>query len=57
LAEIGYRGRMVVESFFETIPDIAAFSRVWRRLAPDPETFCREALAFLKAKAKQHGLS
>jgi D-psicose/D-tagatose/L-ribulose 3-epimerase len=57
LAEIGYRGRMVVESFFETIPDIAAFSRVWRRLAPDPETFCRESLAFLQNKAEQHGLS
>jgi D-psicose/D-tagatose/L-ribulose 3-epimerase len=57
LAEIGYRGRMVVESFFETILDIAAFSRVWRRLAPDPETFCRESLAFLQNKAKQYGLS
>jgi D-psicose/D-tagatose/L-ribulose 3-epimerase len=56
LAETGYRGRMVVETFFETVPDIADFSRVWRPLAPDPDTFCRESLAFLRAKARQHGL-
>jgi D-psicose/D-tagatose/L-ribulose 3-epimerase len=57
LAEIAYRGRMVVETFFETVPDIADFSRVWRQLAADPETFCRESLAFLRAKARQHGLA
>jgi D-psicose/D-tagatose/L-ribulose 3-epimerase len=57
LAETGYRGRMVVETFFETVPDIADFSRLWRQLAADPESFCREALAFLRAKARQHGLS
>ena len=56
LAEIGYRGRMVVETFFETVPDIADFSRVWRRLAADPDSFCRESLDFLRAKARQHGL-
>jgi D-psicose/D-tagatose/L-ribulose 3-epimerase len=57
LAEIGYRGRMVVETFFETVPAIADFSRVWRRLAADPDSFCRESLAFLRAKALQHGLA
>ncbi len=56
LAEVGYRGRMVVETFFSTIPDIADFSRVWRPLAPDPDTFCREGLAFLKSLAARHGL-
>ena len=56
LAEVGYRGPMVVETFFETIPDIADFSRVWRRLAPDPDTFCREGLAFLRGLARRHGL-
>lgn len=57
LSEIGYDGRMVVETFFETIPDIAAFSRIWRRLSPDPETFCRESLSFLRVKAAEHGLT
>jgi hypothetical protein len=47
---------MVIETFFETVPDIPDFSRVWRPLAPDPRTFCREGVAFLKAKAAQHGL-
>ena len=56
LSEIGYSGRMVVETFFETVPDIADFSRVWRPLAPDPDTFCRESVAFLKQKALQFGL-
>jgi len=57
LAEIGYGGRMVVETFFETVPDIADFSRVWRRLAADPDSFCREGLEFLKSKSLQYGLS
>ena len=57
LAEIGYRGRMVMETFFEAIPDIADFSRVWRRLSPDPETFSRQGLSFLRAKAAEHGLA
>jgi D-psicose/D-tagatose/L-ribulose 3-epimerase len=56
LSEIGYTGRMVVETFFETVPDIADFSRVWRPLAPDPDTFCRESVAFLKQKAARYGL-
>ena len=56
LSEIGYGGRMVIETFFETVPDIADFSRVWRPLAPDPDTFCRESVAFLKQKASRYGL-
>ena len=56
LAEIGYRGRMVIETFFEPVPDIPDFSRVWRPLAPDPVTFCREGVRFLKGKAFAHGL-
>lgn len=57
LAQIGYRGRIVMETFFEPIPDIADFSRVWRRLSPDPETFSRQGMAFLRARAAQHGLA
>jgi D-psicose/D-tagatose/L-ribulose 3-epimerase len=57
LAEIGYRGRIVMETFFEAIPDIADFSRVWRRLSPDPDTFSRQGIAFLRAKAAQYGLA
>jgi hypothetical protein len=29
---------------------------VWRRLSPDPDTFCRESVRFLKERAAQHGL-
>jgi D-psicose/D-tagatose/L-ribulose 3-epimerase len=56
LSGIGYRGRMVIETFFESVPDIPDFSRVWRPLAPDPETFCREGVGFLKGKASEYGL-
>jgi len=56
LAEIGYRGRMVIETFFEPMTDIPDFSRVWRPLAPDPVTFCREGVEFLKGRASEHGL-
>jgi len=56
LAEMRYAGRMVVETFFQAIPDIADFSRVWRPLAKDPDSFCREGAAFLRRKAAAFGL-
>jgi len=56
LAETGYAGRMVVETFFGPVPDIADFSRVWRPLARDPDSFCREGVAFLRARAAAFGL-
>ena len=56
LAETAYKGRIVVETFFQAIPDIVEFSRVWRPLAKDPDSFCREGAAFLRRKAAEFGL-
>jgi D-psicose/D-tagatose/L-ribulose 3-epimerase len=56
LSGIGYRGRMVIETFFEPVSDIPDFSRVWRWLASDPGRFCREGVGFLKGKASEFGL-
>ena len=50
VAEVGYSGWIVVESFFEPIPSITEFSPIWRRLAPDADTLASESLRFIKEK-------
>lgn len=56
LHDIGYQGVISIESFVTSIPDIAASTCVWRRLAPDGDTLAREGLAFLKSAAERHRL-
>jgi D-psicose/D-tagatose/L-ribulose 3-epimerase len=48
LREIGYGRWMVCETFNGQIPALAAATAIWRRLAPDPESYARESLAFLR---------
>jgi len=50
LIEVNYSGWLVIESFFEPIPDIAALTPIWRKLAPDIDTFARDGINFLKNK-------
>ena len=48
LAAVGYRGWLVCETFNGQIPEIAAATAIWRPLFPDPLTYARESLAFLR---------
>jgi len=49
LHEIGYTGRVVIETFSDRIEAIARAAAIWRPLAPDSDTLARDGLAFLRA--------
>ncbi|HEX6068654.1 MAG TPA: sugar phosphate isomerase/epimerase [Longimicrobiaceae bacterium] len=48
LREIGYDGRVVIETFSDRVEAIARAAAIWRPLAPDSDTLAREGLAFLR---------
>jgi len=56
LAEIGFNGDLVMESFVAPHPEIARATCLWRRVVDDPDALVRKGLAFLRGKAQQHGL-
>lgn len=57
LAEIGYRGRLVLESFAAINPDLAAATCLWRPPNQPPEVLAGEGLAFLRDGASRAGLT
>jgi D-psicose/D-tagatose/L-ribulose 3-epimerase len=56
LADIKFKGRLVVESFVTLPPEIAAALSVWRPVAPDRQEVLEKGVPFLKGLAKVHGL-
>jgi len=48
LHEIGYGGRVVIETFSDRVEAIARAAAIWRPLAPDSDSLAREGLAFLR---------
>ena len=57
VAEIGFDGRLVLESFVYPDPEMTRLAALWRDVAPDPEEPLREGLPFLRAGAEEHGLN
>jgi D-psicose/D-tagatose/L-ribulose 3-epimerase len=57
LAETGFEGRLVVESFVTLPPEIAAALSVWRPVARDRQEVLEKGVPFLKGLAKVHGLT
>jgi D-psicose/D-tagatose/L-ribulose 3-epimerase len=51
LKAIGFDGHLTIEAFGRALPALAAATRVWRDLFPDPMGLCREGLAFMKSRA------
>lgn len=49
LHEIGYGGRVVIETFSDRVEAIARAAAIWRPLAPDSDSLAREGLAFLRS--------
>ena len=49
LKSSGYDGYLTIEAFGRALPALAAATRVWRDLFPDPLGLCRDGLAFIKA--------
>lgn len=48
LRDIGYDGWLTVEAFGNFLPNLAAATRIWRRLFDSEDQLAREALAFLQ---------
>jgi D-psicose/D-tagatose/L-ribulose 3-epimerase len=57
LAEIGYDGRLVMESFAAVNEDIIGATALWRDVVGDPQALIRDGLSFLRDKAAEHGLA
>jgi D-psicose/D-tagatose/L-ribulose 3-epimerase len=50
LRETGYDGWLTIEAFGRALPDLAAATRVWRDLFPNPEEVYTQGLRFMKEK-------
>jgi D-psicose/D-tagatose/L-ribulose 3-epimerase len=50
LKSSGYDGYLTIEAFGRALPALAAATRVWRDLFPDPIGVCRDGLSFIKSK-------
>jgi D-psicose/D-tagatose/L-ribulose 3-epimerase len=53
LAQSGYDGYLTIEAFGRALPALAAATRVWRDLFPDPMGLCREGLAFIQSRVRR----
>lgn len=49
LHEIGYGGRVVIETFSDRVEAIARAAAIWRPLAPDSDSLAQEGLSFLRS--------
>jgi D-psicose/D-tagatose/L-ribulose 3-epimerase len=50
LKQVGYNGWMMVEAFGLALPELAAATKIWRRMFESEEQLSRDALAFMKAQ-------
>ena len=50
LKEVGYDGWMVVEAFGLALPDLAAATKIWRRMYESEQQLATDALAFMKSR-------
>ena len=50
LKDAGYDGWLVIESFGQNVPEIAAAACIWRDLAPSPESIMADGIKFLKGR-------
>ena len=55
LSEIGYDGFMVVEAFGLALPNLAAATKIWRRMFKSESQLAADALAFMKAEVAKRG--
>ncbi|WP_422931008.1 sugar phosphate isomerase/epimerase family protein [Singulisphaera sp. PoT] len=50
IKDSGFNGYVTIEAFGRALPALAAATRVWRDLFPDPIGLCKDGLAFIKQK-------
>jgi len=56
LKETRYNGWMVVEAFGLALPDLAAATKIWRRMYESEEQLARDALAFMRDQLSRRGM-
>jgi D-psicose/D-tagatose/L-ribulose 3-epimerase len=56
LNDIGYDGWMVVEAFGLALPEIAAATKIWRRMFVSEEQLAADSLAFMRAEVAKRWL-
>ena len=54
LKAANYDGWLTVEAFGLALPEIAAATKIWRRMYETEEKLAQDALAFMKEKVAQH---
>jgi D-psicose/D-tagatose/L-ribulose 3-epimerase len=54
LSEIGYHGRVGMEGFSDVTDNMSTW--VWRKLAPDADTFIRQGIAYIRTMAAKYKL-
>ena len=56
LKEVGYDGWLMIEAFGLALPELAAATKIWRRMFESEEQLARDGLAFMKQEhAKRWG--
>jgi D-psicose/D-tagatose/L-ribulose 3-epimerase len=55
IAASGYDGWLVVEAFGLALPEIAAATKIWRKMYTDEITLATDALKFMKAEIEKRG--
>lgn len=50
LREVGYDGWFTIEAFGLALPELAAATKIWRRMFDSEEQLARDGLAFMKAE-------
>jgi D-psicose/D-tagatose/L-ribulose 3-epimerase len=56
LKETGYNGWLTIEAFGLALPEIAAATKIWRRLFADELSLAREGLAFMRRQCAERGM-
>jgi D-psicose/D-tagatose/L-ribulose 3-epimerase len=55
IKECGFDGWMVIEAFGLSLPEIAAATKIWRRMYKDEISLATEGLKFMKAEVEKRG--
>lgn len=54
ISQIGYDGWLVIEAFGLALPELAAATRIWRRMFDDELQLAQEGLAFMKSQVAKY---
>lgn len=54
IADIGYDGWLVIEAFGLALPELAAATRIWRRMFDNELKLAEEGLAFMKSQVAKY---